>query len=166
MHCTIFERAARGDARGFTLIEVMITVAIVAILASVAYPSYTDYVRRGQLQEAFTNLSNYRIRMEQYYQDNRRYTTGAAANTCAGAAANPLTAAELGGPIRHFTYSCVPGNSGQTYVLTATGVAGSNTAGYAYTINEAGARQTTQFGGAAQNPARDCWASRSAGSCD
>lgn len=167
MHCNSFERAARAWARGFTLIEVMIVVAIVAILASVAYPAYTDYIRRGQLQEAFTNLANYRIRMEQYYQDNRRYTTGAAANTCAGAAAaNPLTAAELGGPIRHFTYACVPGNSGQTYVLTATGVAGSNTAGYVYTINEAGARQTTQFRGVAQNPARDCWASRAANSCD
>jgi len=104
--------------------------------------------------------------MEQYYQDNRRYTATTASTTCAGAAAQQLTAAELRGQITNFTYTCVPGNNGQTYVLTATGVAGSNTAGYTYTINEAGARQTTHFRGAAQNPAQDCWAARAAGSCD
>jgi type IV pilus assembly protein PilE len=70
MHRPVLGRAPRAWQRGFTLIEVMIVVAIVAILSSVAYPAYTDYVRRGQLQEAFTNLANYRIQMEQYYQDN------------------------------------------------------------------------------------------------
>lgn len=150
-------------AAGFTLIEVMITVAIVAILASVAYPAYTDYVRRGQLQEAFTNLANYRIRMEQYYQDNRRYTDNAAAVTCAGAAAAALTAAELGGRIDNFTYSCVAAGNGQTYTLTAAGNSGS-VVGYDYTIDQSGAQGTTQFAGA--NVALTCWASKSAADCN
>ena len=68
--------------RGFTLIEVMIVVAIVAILATVALPAYTDYLRRGQIPEAFTYLSDYRVKMEQYYQDQRMYGVG----TCANAA--------------------------------------------------------------------------------
>ena len=65
----------RLPASGFTLIEVMITVAIVAILGSIALPAYFDYVRRGQLPEAFSNLADYRVKMEQYYQDNRNYGT-------------------------------------------------------------------------------------------
>ena len=52
-------------ARGFTLIEVMIVVAIVAILATIAMPSYRDYLRRGQVPEAMTYLSDYRVKLEQ-----------------------------------------------------------------------------------------------------
>jgi type IV pilus assembly protein PilE len=162
MHNPTFSRAARTWHTGFTLIEVMIVVAIVAILSSVAYPAYTDYVRRGQLQEAFTNLANYRVRMEQYYQDNRRYTTSTAATTCAGAAANTLTAAELSGTITNFSYSCTPANNGQTYTLTATG-SGGNTTGYDYTINESGTRATTKFGGSTST--LSCWASKSGSAC-
>ncbi len=82
MHRPVLGRARQAWQQGFTLIEVMIVVVIVAILSSVAYPAYTDYVRRRQLQEAFTNLANYRIQMEPYYQDNRRYTATTASTTC------------------------------------------------------------------------------------
>ena len=68
-------------AAGFTLIEVMIVVAIVAILTAIALPSYKDYIRRGRLPEAFNALADYRTKMEQYYQDNRNY--GSAASKCA-----------------------------------------------------------------------------------
>ena len=55
-------------SRGFTLIEIMIVVAIVAILSAIALPSYSDYVLRSKLPEAFSALSDQRIRLEQYYQ--------------------------------------------------------------------------------------------------
>ncbi len=139
----------RIRATGFTLIEVMIVVAIIAILAAVAMPAYTDYVRRGQIQEAFSNLSNYRNRLEQYYQDNRRYAATAASNTCAGAAAATLTAAELGGEIQYFTYSCAQG-----YTITATGSSGA-AAGNTYTLNQDGQRGTTSFKGATVTAT--CW---------
>ncbi len=58
---------------GFTLIEMMITVAIVAILASVALPSYSEYVLRSKTEEATSGLAELRVRMEQYFQDNRKY---------------------------------------------------------------------------------------------
>jgi type IV pilus assembly protein PilE len=60
-------------SRGFTLIELMITVVVIGILAAVAYPSYTDYIRRGKISQATSELSAMRVRLEQYYQDNRNY---------------------------------------------------------------------------------------------
>ena len=61
---------------GFTLIEVMITVAIVAILGAIAVPSYNEYVQRARITEATSALSDMRNKMEQYFQDNRTWTPG------------------------------------------------------------------------------------------
>ena len=52
--------------RGFTLIEVMVTVAIVGILSMIAYPSYRDYVLRGHLVDATNGLSTVRAQMERH----------------------------------------------------------------------------------------------------
>ena len=62
--------------RGFTLIELMVTVAIIAVLAAIAVPNYRDYVTRGKLVEASAGLSDARVKMEQYFQDNRTYPGG------------------------------------------------------------------------------------------
>ena len=58
---------------GMTLMELMVAVAIVGILGAVAIPQYRDYVRRGQMTEGISALADYRVKMEQYYQDYRRY---------------------------------------------------------------------------------------------
>lgn len=147
-----------GIARGFTLIEVMIVVAIVAILASVAVPAYTQYIRRGAMQEAFTNLASQRVRLEQFYQDNRAYGP-TAATTCGNAAANALDIADN----KYFDYSCTTSNSGQNYTITATGKSSSTVNGYAYTLGDSGAKGTTQFAGATATAA--CWAIKSASEC-
>src|ERR1700760_3596679 len=60
-------------ARGFTLIELMVACAIVGILTAIAYPSYRNYVIRGQLVDATNGLSGMRANMERFYQDNRTY---------------------------------------------------------------------------------------------
>ena len=59
---------------GFTLIELMITVAILAIIAAVAIPSYTSYVDRGKRAEARTALLDIAARQERYYSNKRKYT--------------------------------------------------------------------------------------------
>ena len=58
---------------GFTLIELMITVAILAIIAAVAIPSYTSYVDRGKRAEARTALLDIAARQERYYSNERQY---------------------------------------------------------------------------------------------
>jgi type IV pilus assembly protein PilE len=125
------------QTRGFTLIELLIVVVVISVLASLAYPSYTDYVRRGQLQEAFANLSDYRVRMEQFYQDNRTYANGA---NC-GAAAVPA------GNVKYFGYACALNTTGgapagQSYTMTTTGSSGA-VVGFTFTINERNVRATT-----------------------
>ena len=146
---------------GFTLIEIMITVVIISLLAAVAIPSYTAYVRRGQLSEASTYMSDYRIKMEQYYQDNKNY--GATAGTVCATDATAAGWSGFAPGARYFTFACATSGSGQAYVLTATG-SGSNTTGYAYTINQAGIKRTTSYAGSASTA--NCWMTKSSSACD
>ena len=147
--------AAAQRQRGFTLIELMIVVAIVAILASVALPSYFDYVRRGQLPEAQAALSDFRVKMEQYYQDNRKY--GGA--NCADAV--PLVKWSFGDSrlkydaAQFFAYTCQLNDlTGQSYTITATGNNG-RAVGHVYTVDQNNTRATTMFKGTVV--AKACW---------
>ena len=84
---------------GFTLIELMIVVAIVAILSAVAVPAYSSYSMRGKIPDATSNLAALRVSMEQFYQDNRNYGTAPAC----GVTAMPVSS--------YFTFSCVSAGS-------------------------------------------------------
>ena len=61
--------------KGFTLIEVMIVVAIIGILASIAYPSYVDYITKSGRSEGVAAVMRVANLQEQYYLDNRAYAT-------------------------------------------------------------------------------------------
>jgi type IV pilus assembly protein PilE len=140
-----------NHANGFTLVELMITVAIIGILSAVAIPSYSNYVVRGKLVEATGELANGRIRFEQYFQDNRNYDNAETA-VCPAAT-------------KYFTYNCVTPTA-TTYTITAVSVAnqGLGAAGdYTYTINESNIKATTQFAGAAST--ETCWLMKEGDTC-
>jgi type IV pilus assembly protein PilE len=117
-------------SRGFTLIELMVTVAVVAILAAVALPSYSAYVMRGNVVDAVKGLSEMRLKLEQYFQDQRTYV-----GACAGGTLAPLPA-----NTDRFTFSC-SGLTTSAYLVTATGVG--SMAGFVYTVDQANNQATT-----------------------
>jgi type IV pilus assembly protein PilE len=145
-------------ANGFTLIELMITIAIIGILAAVAIPAYGDYVVRGKLVEATSTLADGRIKFEQWFQDNRTYAGAEAATTATTPGVCPDAT-------KYFTYNC-GAPTASSYTLTAASKAnqGLGVAGdYTYTIDQANLKQTTKFKGVANTAT--CWLMKAGDSC-
>lgn len=127
-------RTTRAGTSGFTLIEVMITVAIVGILAMVALPSYRDCTLRGQLTDASNGLATIRAQMERHFQDNRSYATvGTFTTPCAAAAATRT--------FNLFVVSCSGTPTATAFTLQAVG--SGNVNGFTFTNTEADVRATT-----------------------
>ena len=132
--------------KGFTLIELMIVVAVIGILAAIAMPSYTDYVKRGKAAEATSNLADLRVKMEQYFQDNRTYVGG----TCA-----PVNGA------KYFTYTCSVAATATVYTLQAAGKAAEGMGNFNFTVDQNNAKTSTYDGTAGGT----CWLTSKGGSC-
>ena len=142
--------------QGFTLIELMITVAIIAILSAIAIPQYSQYVMRSRITEATLTLSDQRLKMERFFQDNRSFIPVGLPQACtAGTVAPPPQ------PTAHFNYNCAV-TSPNNYLITATGFG--TMANFVYTVDDANVRATTGVPpGWVLAPA--CWALKKDGSC-
>jgi type IV pilus assembly protein PilE len=137
--------------KGFTLIEMMIVVGIVGILAAIALPSYSEHTRRAKITEATSQLADLRVRIEQYFMDNRTYQ---GAGTACGVTMPTTTT-------KYFTLTCnAPTTS--TYTITATGTG--DMAGFKYTVNDQNVRATTGVPTGWTTNA-NCWVTRKGGVC-
>jgi prepilin-type N-terminal cleavage/methylation domain-containing protein len=141
---------------GFTLLELMITVAIIGILAAIAIPMYGDYVTRSKIIGATSRLGDIRTQMEKYFMDNRTYLNGAVCG------AQPSINAYNADPSADFQVSC-PAATATTYTLQADGMPARGMTGFTLTVNEANLKSSTGPGGKYTNGG--CWAVRKDGSC-
>jgi len=154
---------------GFTLIELMVTVAIIAILAGVALPSYTQFIVRGKLQEAHTNLLAMRTKMELYFQDNRSWAPAAPApQPCTAGSAAPLPTfpPDLPGVLKYFNITCPATlTPATTYLVQAEGKPLTDLAGLIMTIDQANVRRTVSVPSGWTMPATNCWITKKNGQC-
>lgn len=129
----------QNSSQGFTLIEVMIAVVIIGILAAIAYPSYIDYIVKSGRSEGVAAVMKVANLQEQYYLDNRAYTTDM---TKLGLPASPFLT-------EHGYYSVVSaGTSSFTITATAKGSQASRDSTCAtITMTSAGVK----------GPSAECW---------
>lgn len=153
--------------KGFSLIELMVVVFIVGVLSAIAIPSYQDYVTRSKMTEAISNLSDGRVRMEQWYQDNRTYIGAFGVAGVGGCAVGG--APIVFGRTQYFTYTCAATALPDTYTLTATGIA-PDVAGISLSVNQLNVRTSAVNAAAILRGwslpvPNTCWTTRKGGQC-
>lgn len=96
----------KSSLRGFTLIEIMVVVGIVAILIAIAVPSYSRYVLKSRRLDGQSNLLKIQTRLEEYFVQNESY---------------PVNTTNFPIPSStYYQYSYVPSGGNTAYTITAT----------------------------------------------
>lgn len=133
------------SASGFSLIELLVAIAIISILATVATPLFSEYFLRGKLSQGMSTLTQLAVQMEKRYLDYRRYDDNGA---CVVTAPSD----------DYFNYSCE--SEGQNYLWLATTKDGQ----YSYSIDQDNHRKTELYEGSSSS-AENCWQLSADGRC-
>jgi type IV pilus assembly protein PilE len=149
--------------RGFTLIELMITVAIVGILAALAYPSYVEYIAKGRRAQAATDLVAAQQWMERFYAENNRYDQNPAGTTTNGATgllAQRFAQTPAEGAAAYTVRLSAVGRDSYTLLATRTGSMSSDKCGNLQ-ITHLGTKSVASYDTSAFSSAQDatskCW---------
>ncbi|MCD4500417.1 type IV pilin protein [Chromobacterium vaccinii] len=132
--------------RGLTLVELMITLAIVAILGTIAYPMYTGYAQRSRRSDAWQALSTAQAQMEQCYSQYFAYNNASCAVTTAS-------------PSGYYQVQIASSTSASAYTLTATptspGLQTADTSCSSFSVSNGGIRSALNSQGA--DSSSTCW---------
>ncbi|QIC77717.1 prepilin-type N-terminal cleavage/methylation domain-containing protein [Acinetobacter indicus] len=124
---------------GFTLIELMITIVIIAILAAIALPSYQNYIKRTNIKAAQTDLVSLSLVFENYYQRNLSYPNQDYSNTSELSVFPQWSASKTD----IFEFSSKKVDNGKGYELIATAKDSSNLVGCVLKITNTNSRTAT-----------------------
>ncbi|UXI00757.1 type IV pilin protein [Photobacterium sp. TY1-4] len=127
---------------GVTFIELLVVLAVIGILAAIAYPSYTEHLQRSYREDAKTGLVKLQLWMEEQYNTNGSYPASVNNSSCPGCSLNT----------NRYNFSATRGNGADTYVLTATPKTSGDRCGI-LSLNAAGLG-SAKLGGSAVS---GCW---------